>query len=575
MPDIFQTITSGFYDSVNKDRLYTADQMNMPYKKLITDGVYEESGTGAAFSVTAAGGMKVTVAPGNAMIGGKWAENEDAMTVEISGNTSESARVDSIILRLDANMETRAAGIVYRQGETAAPALDTSAGVKEFRLANITVPVNAASISDANITDTRGGSDCPWVRSVVAPSQTEVPDGSITAAKFTSALRAETIKDYVTPQMFGYTAGADLGIYLQAAVDSMESGTVFIPAGSYTMGTGVVLKSNITIMGDPSGETEISHTSAMNGTPLFTSSASAQNDHIHIYNISFFSSGERTAFTLLFSNTAYFRFMNNRIGTAAGVSSYFHGLRLQLTGSAYKSTEPQICNNIIVGELDMWASDALIENNILWGYNRDGALLLRNGVHAMIRGNQFIGGRNGSIYILSTNTHTCDDASIIDNYFDGSYFDIDGNWGIKVLTKMVNCRIIGNNFWRQKKGAIYGTLQSCLIQNNCFVDNDAKNEGVPDIWIPMLDDVFSNVISGNLFRRDNCFDTSGNWIARTVAEKPYVMRFYNNQNHPATLVTGNMNETPAAYDTIYIEGSNSRAVIATNVELQHTGGIVS
>ena len=202
MPDIFQTITSGFYDSVNKDRLYTADQMNMPYKKLVKDGVYEESGTGAAFSVTAAGGMKVTVAPGNAMIGGKWAENEDALTVEISGNTSESARVDSIILRLDANTETRAAGIVYRQGETAAPALDTSAGVKEFRLANITVAVNAASITDANITDTRGGADCPWVRSVIAPSQTEVPDGSITAAKFTSALRAETIKDYVTPQIY-------------------------------------------------------------------------------------------------------------------------------------------------------------------------------------------------------------------------------------------------------------------------------------------------------------------------------------------------------------------------------------
>lgn len=178
MPDIFQTITGGFFDSVNQDRLYNADQMNMPYKKIVSDGLFFEGGDGGnVFKVTAGGGMTVNVGPGNALIGGKWAENEDALAVEISGNTSESARVDSIILRLDANIETRAVGIVYRQGTAAAPALDTSDGIKEFRLANITVPVNAVAITDVNISDTRGTADCPWVTSIITPSEAQLTAG--------------------------------------------------------------------------------------------------------------------------------------------------------------------------------------------------------------------------------------------------------------------------------------------------------------------------------------------------------------------------------------------------------------
>lgn len=403
---------------------------------------------------------------------------------------------------------------------------------------------------------------------------TTVQDGSLTKIKFSDVLKAEAIKDYVTPQMYGYTEGADLGTYLQMAVNAIDSGVVFIPKGTYTMRTGVALKSNVTVMGDYSGETEIYHTTALLDTPLFTSDSSKQNEHIRLLNLSIHSSGARTAFTLLFSNVSYFWFKNCRIGTESGATSNFHGLRLQLVGN-FSSTEAQICNNIIVGELDVWCSDALIENNILWGYDMDAALLLRNGVHAMIRGNQFIGGANGSIYLLSTNTHSCDDASIIDNYFDGSGYSINGNWAIKALTKMVNCRIIGNNFWRQKKGAIYGNLQSCLIQNNCFVDNDAKNEGIPDIWLPMENDVFSNTISGNLFRRDSCFDTSGNWIARTVATKPYIFRFYNNANHAPTLVSGNVNGTQSAYDTIFVEGSASTAVLSDNVGMPVTGGVLT
>ena len=44
MADTRYTVDSGFYDSVNQDRLYSADEMNMPYKDIISEGVFEASG---------------------------------------------------------------------------------------------------------------------------------------------------------------------------------------------------------------------------------------------------------------------------------------------------------------------------------------------------------------------------------------------------------------------------------------------------------------------------------------------------------------------------------------------------
>lgn len=229
MPDIFQTITGGFFDSINHDRLYSAEQMNMPYKKLITDGIIlNENETGSPFEVTAAGGMIVNIGAGNALIGGKWAENEETMAVEISGNTSGAARIDSIILRLDKSIGTRAVGIVYRQGAATAPALETSAYVKEFRLANITVANNAAAITAANITDTRGGSECPYVTSIFDPPEAryiiEEYNGSELAGSH------QTVKSAINSIRYAAQSGQPT-VAMQAA-DMTEHDKVYLYEGS-------------------------------------------------------------------------------------------------------------------------------------------------------------------------------------------------------------------------------------------------------------------------------------------------------------------------------------------------------
>lgn len=231
MSDTTFLISGGFFDAVDSDRLYSADQMNQPYKKLIHDGINREAdGTTPGFAVTAGGGMNVLVATGNAMIGGKWAENKAVQTIAVAGNTSGSARIDSIILQCDKSRAVRAVQIVYRHGTTAAPDLVSDDDITELRLANIRVPSAASAIASENITDTRGGAECPWVRSVF-----DAPDARYIVEEYTGSELAgayQTVKSAVDSIRYAAQSGQPT-VALQAS-DMIDSNLVYLYQGSET-----------------------------------------------------------------------------------------------------------------------------------------------------------------------------------------------------------------------------------------------------------------------------------------------------------------------------------------------------
>ena len=37
--DVKFEVTAGFFDAINNDRVYSADDMNRPYRKLISNGI--------------------------------------------------------------------------------------------------------------------------------------------------------------------------------------------------------------------------------------------------------------------------------------------------------------------------------------------------------------------------------------------------------------------------------------------------------------------------------------------------------------------------------------------------------
>ena len=168
MSDTKRLIRSGFFDAVNGDRVYSADDMTLPYKDIVSDGVFQ---SGTNFLVSAGTGLSVTVSEGHAMLANRWVESSSVQTFTVPSNNSGSTRIDSVVLQVDTQQSGRNANIIYRTGSTSAPAISTSGAVLELRLANVTVTSGATSVS-GKVSDTRGSADCPWVTGLITQVDT-------------------------------------------------------------------------------------------------------------------------------------------------------------------------------------------------------------------------------------------------------------------------------------------------------------------------------------------------------------------------------------------------------------------
>jgi len=174
MADQTFAVNCGFFDSVDKDRLYSADEMNRPYKRVITNGVFAtQVGTPSNdLQVMAQGNsMNIIVSPGEGLFGDKWFQNPTALAITVPDNTNIVARIDSVIAQVDKRQIGRVGNIVYRTGSPAStptpPSINQISSVIEYRIANIRVGAGAVVINQANITDCRGSSECPWITSLI------------------------------------------------------------------------------------------------------------------------------------------------------------------------------------------------------------------------------------------------------------------------------------------------------------------------------------------------------------------------------------------------------------------------
>ena len=66
-------IKYGYFNSVNGDRKYNAEDMTMYFKGLVSDGIFQTIGD--MFVVTAGDGLTVTVGTGRALVNTHWIEN--------------------------------------------------------------------------------------------------------------------------------------------------------------------------------------------------------------------------------------------------------------------------------------------------------------------------------------------------------------------------------------------------------------------------------------------------------------------------------------------------------------------
>lgn len=160
------SITCGFFNSVNGDRTYNADDISNFFSGLLDEGVFKNYDGG--LEVVAHGGdMSVDVLGGKACILGKFVKNSSTLNLPVDAPIY-GTKTDSVVLAVD--LVERTASMYIKPDSTDPTINDT---YKELILATITVNASDSEITSYAITDTRADEYmCGWVKlTYLAPKQ--------------------------------------------------------------------------------------------------------------------------------------------------------------------------------------------------------------------------------------------------------------------------------------------------------------------------------------------------------------------------------------------------------------------
>ena len=161
-------LKSGFFNSVDGDRKYNADDLSNFFVKLISNGVFPDPSNN--LKVVANSGLTVTVKPGYGFINAKYVYNSSDYDLTLDNADTTNPRIDRIVLRYNSTNREITLNILKGTpaAEPEAPDLTRSSTVYEMALANIAIAANASAIATADITDRRGNStDCGYVYGLI------------------------------------------------------------------------------------------------------------------------------------------------------------------------------------------------------------------------------------------------------------------------------------------------------------------------------------------------------------------------------------------------------------------------
>lgn len=163
------SVTSGFFNSLNGDRKYNAEQMSAIFDGIINNGVFASIGT--AFGVRATTGNNITVGIGRAWFNSTWLYNDSILP--LTGEDAEVVlnRYDAVVIEIDHSQAVRAGSIKIIKGTPGStaqkPAMASTDYVHQYPLAYIYRPAGSSSISQANIENRVGTSECPYITAIL------------------------------------------------------------------------------------------------------------------------------------------------------------------------------------------------------------------------------------------------------------------------------------------------------------------------------------------------------------------------------------------------------------------------
>lgn len=161
------SLTYGFYNSVNHDRVYDAVQVSSIFDGVIGDGVYETIGD--ALMVKPVSGLTVSVGTGRAWFNHTWTLNDALYSIGLSQPPITKKRYDAIVLQIDEDSRINSITVVQgTESDTPSyPTLIKTATKHQYPLAYISRTPGQLEITNSDITNKVGTSDCPFVIGVV------------------------------------------------------------------------------------------------------------------------------------------------------------------------------------------------------------------------------------------------------------------------------------------------------------------------------------------------------------------------------------------------------------------------
>lgn len=163
-------VSYGFYNSVNGDRKYNAEEFGSIFDGVIRDGIYMSIGDRFAVKVAATGDA-ITVGTGRAWFNKTWTLNDSILTIPVLASDVLFDRLDIVVLEIDTSNAVRANSIKIVQGVAATqpqePVLTNTNEVHQYPLAVLSRKSNINTITQADISNRIGSDKTPFVTSIL------------------------------------------------------------------------------------------------------------------------------------------------------------------------------------------------------------------------------------------------------------------------------------------------------------------------------------------------------------------------------------------------------------------------
>lgn len=158
-------VTSGFFNSINGDRKYSAEQFGAIFDGVIVDGVF--ASVGDKFKIVPSGGNTVEVGSGRAWFRHVWIFNDAPVRLDLTPADVLTNRVDTIVIEVDTRTQNRRATIKVVEGDRATTPrrknMVRDSGVYQYPIADIFRNAGSQKIEERHITTVIGTGDTPWV----------------------------------------------------------------------------------------------------------------------------------------------------------------------------------------------------------------------------------------------------------------------------------------------------------------------------------------------------------------------------------------------------------------------------